>query len=160
MLNQFEQYVIDNPNKDWNYTYLSRNENITFEIVQTIPDKDWDYFGLSQNSNITWRIVQDNPDIHWDYDWLSMNPNITWEIVEANPDKPWNFNRLSRNKFKYDKGLQYVKIKKIQHWYRSIKFLQKIHHIAKLNQVNTELKYLPDFGIKFFELKNDFESRI
>jgi hypothetical protein len=136
MLNQFEQFICNNANEDWDYECLSRNPYIT------------------------WEIVQANPDIPWNYICLSFNPNITLEIIKANPDIPWNFNKLSSNTFKYNNRLQCIKTTIIQKWYKNIKFLRKIKHISKLNQVNTELKYLPDFGIKFFELKNDFESRI
>jgi hypothetical protein len=48
----------------------------------------WNYNRISRNPNVTWDIVQPNPDKPWDYNKLSKNPNITWEIVQANPDKP------------------------------------------------------------------------
>ena len=72
--NTFWQYVLDHPETDWNY--------------------DW----LSTNPNITWDIVKANPDKPWDYDWLSTNPNITWDIVKANPDKEWKYYCLSTNR--------------------------------------------------------------
>jgi hypothetical protein len=75
------------------------------------------------------------------------------QFIIDNFDKDWNYRMLSENKFKYDKGLQFVKAKYIQTWYRSIKFLRKIKHIGIQHQVNTELKYLPDFGFKFFDIK-------
>ena len=37
------------------------------------PDKKWDYISLSRNPNITWDIVNANPDIEWDYLALSCN---------------------------------------------------------------------------------------
>jgi len=61
------------------------------------PDKSWDYYWLSRNPNITWEIVQANPHKPWDYYWLSMNPNITWEIVSLHPTRPWNYYMLSSN---------------------------------------------------------------
>ena len=48
------------------------------------PDKAWDYSYLSENPNITWDIVLANPDKGWNYAYLSQNPNITWDIVSAN----------------------------------------------------------------------------
>ena len=37
------------------------------------PNKPWDYVYLSYNPNITWKIVQANPDLPWDYSLLSKN---------------------------------------------------------------------------------------
>ena len=42
-------------------------------MVLTDIDKDWNYYWLSKNSNITWDIVQNNPQIQWGYDYLSRN---------------------------------------------------------------------------------------
>ena len=93
-------------NKPWDYSELSLNPNITWEIIKSNPDKPWNYSELSLNSNITWKIVQANPDKPWDYCELSSNPNITWEIIKSNHDKPWNYSCLSQNPnitFKYIK---------------------------------------------------------
>jgi len=54
---------------------------------------------LSKNPNITWEIVLKNPNKPWAWDGLSQNPNITWEIVSQNLDKKWNWYWLSRNHF-------------------------------------------------------------
>ena len=42
-------YIKENPDKNWNYSYLSANPNITWEIIQANPDKDWNYSALSSN---------------------------------------------------------------------------------------------------------------
>jgi hypothetical protein len=63
-------------------------------VVQTNPDKPWNYRWLSGNPSITWDVVQANPNKPWDYGWLSENPSITWEVVQANPNKPWNYGIL------------------------------------------------------------------
>ena len=68
---------------------VSKDSDVTWDVVQANPDFPWSYYYLSQNHNITWEIVQANPDKPWNYSTLSANPNITWEIVQANPDKPW-----------------------------------------------------------------------
>jgi hypothetical protein len=52
-------------------------ENHLLKLLELYPDKKWDYSMLSCNPNITWEIVQNNPKIPWDYTWLSQNPNIT-----------------------------------------------------------------------------------
>ena len=69
-----------------------------FDYIKNNPDKPWKYTYLSANPNITWDIVVANPDKPWNWNQLSWNPNITWNIVVANPDKPWNYHELSYNK--------------------------------------------------------------
>ena len=54
---------------------------------------DWKW--MSKNPNITWEIIQNNPDKNWSWDFISLNPNITWEIIVANPDKHWNWMNIS-----------------------------------------------------------------
>ena len=81
-----------------------------FEFVMENPDKPWNWYWLSANPNITMEIVAANPDAPWDWSWLSANPNITWEIVKANPDKPWNYSRLSWNRFDFDLQLKRKRI--------------------------------------------------
>ena len=44
---------------------LSLNPSITWDIVQANPDKPWNWYYLSKNPSITWEIVQANPDKDW-----------------------------------------------------------------------------------------------
>jgi hypothetical protein len=86
-----------------NYLFLKltarRNDNSLLILLNLYPDKAWNYSSLSMNPNITWEIVQANPEIPWSYGYLSVNPNITWEIVKNNSQVPWIYSDLSRNKF-------------------------------------------------------------
>ena len=52
--------------KKWNFTRLSSNPIITFDIVKKYK-YNWNYNSLSGNPNITTSIVQNNPQIKWDY---------------------------------------------------------------------------------------------
>jgi hypothetical protein len=103
---------------------LSKNPNITWEIVQANPDKPW-YFGwLSRNPNITWEIVQANPDENWCFHALSQNSNITWDIVKANPDKCWNYkifciNHIGKQKFIEEQLKRAVNV--ISDWFIELK---------------------------------------
>jgi hypothetical protein len=96
------------PNKPWNWYCISRNSNITWDIIRNNPDKPWDWNGLSENINITWDIINDNPDKpslagrSWNWEGISENINITWDIIIDNPDKPWDWNGISLNEFNYD----------------------------------------------------------
>ena len=79
----------------WDYYWLSRNPNITWDIVKSHPDKPWDYSQISANFNITCDIIQSNPDKPWDYSCLSST--VTWDDVSKSRDKPWNYLLLSKN---------------------------------------------------------------
>ena len=41
--------VLNNPDKPWNWTGLSLNNNITMSDVLNNPDKPWDWSCLSRN---------------------------------------------------------------------------------------------------------------
>ena len=72
------------------YTDLE-NEWFTqwFQFILDNPDKPWNWYGISQNPNITWEIIQENPDKPWEWglNGISRNSNITCDIIQANPDK-------------------------------------------------------------------------
>jgi hypothetical protein len=50
-----------------------------FQYVLDHPEKQWDWYGLSMNPNITWEIIEANPEKKWD--WQS----ISWNSMEKNP---------------------------------------------------------------------------
>ena len=84
-----------------------------------------DWSNLSLNPNITWEIVNANPDKPWDWDVLSYNPNITMEFVNANPDKPWSWKALSKNPLTKERELfmekklrEHMAVFKIQTYWR------------------------------------------
>ena len=76
---------------------LSKNPNITMDMVNAYPDKPWDWYGLSRNPNITMDFIETKSDKPWDWDGLSRNPNITMDFIEANLDKPWDWEELASN---------------------------------------------------------------
>ena len=49
-----------------------------FSFIIENPDKPWNWYNLSHNPNITWDIIRDNPDVKWDWNRISFNSNITW----------------------------------------------------------------------------------
>ena len=51
-------------------------DNELIKLLNTFPDKEWDWYALSRNPNITWNIVEANPNKPWDWDGLSQNLNI------------------------------------------------------------------------------------
>ena len=41
--NKLIQFIKENPDKELNYRWLSKNPNITWDIVKNYPDKEWNY---------------------------------------------------------------------------------------------------------------------
>ena len=79
-------------------------EKYLSQAIKTSPKNFLNFDILSKNPNITWEIVQANPDKPWNFKMLSQNSNITWDIVKANPNKPWNYeiffiNHIGKQKF-------------------------------------------------------------
>ena len=46
---KFWKFVEDNPDKPWAWSCLSRNPNITFDMVLTHHELPWNWSGLSAN---------------------------------------------------------------------------------------------------------------
>ena len=78
-----------------------------WKFIMKHENKAWKWYDLSKNKNITCDIVKENLDKPWNWNGLSRNENITWDFVKDNPDKPWDLGGLSYNTFNYDKELFY-----------------------------------------------------
>ncbi len=54
-----------------------------FDYIKLTPQKEWNYSGLSKNPNISWDIVLANPDKAWDYGYFSLNqqPHLGYRII-------------------------------------------------------------------------------
>ena len=94
------------------------------EIILNNPERDWNWFWISKNPSITWEQIHANPDKNWYWCNISSNLNITWEIIEANPGKMWNWQNISFNNMEKGKELwignlrlKLIKVLQIQrHW--------------------------------------------
>ena len=51
--------------------WISRNPNITMEIIEKYPDKPWNWSAISCNPNITIEIIEKYPNKPWDWYWIS-----------------------------------------------------------------------------------------
>ena len=74
------------------------DENHLLKLIEIYRDK-LNWFEITRNPNITWEIIQANPNEDWDWDYVSMNPNITWEIIQANHNEKWNWLSIAQNIF-------------------------------------------------------------
>jgi hypothetical protein len=61
---------------------LSKNPNITLDIVMKNEQLDWNYADLGENPNITPKIVKETDTINWDYNTLAKNPNFKWKDLQ------------------------------------------------------------------------------
>ena len=43
-------------------------------MILSNPDKPWDYLNISRNPNITWEIIDQNKFKPWYYNYISGNP--------------------------------------------------------------------------------------
>ena len=101
--------VIENPEINWSYPEISYNE-VDIEFIKNNLNKNWDWSALSANKSITWDVIDNNRDLPWDYDHVLENPNITIEIILNNPNvfinpkfflrnpnayKSWNITKIS-----------------------------------------------------------------
>ena len=60
-MNRLLMEIIDKFKDNWDWSWLSRNPNITFDHVLQYPEKPWDWLCLSRNRNITLDHVLENP---------------------------------------------------------------------------------------------------
>jgi hypothetical protein len=84
--------VLKNLDKDWDYDSLSENPTITFEMI--LQNKDiiqWNWAYVSANNNITLEMVKEHPELPWDTVNLLENKNIPFSYFEEkmNESFPW-----------------------------------------------------------------------
>jgi hypothetical protein len=58
-------HVVDNPDIDWNWSWISVHPNITFSDVLSRLDLPWDWSKLSLYLRITMQDLVDHPDLPW-----------------------------------------------------------------------------------------------
>ena len=54
-------------------------------------ERHWNWYSLSKNPQVTWDIVQANPDKPWDWRWLSRNPNVLRYPLAEMERTAWHF---------------------------------------------------------------------
>lgn len=89
--------VKNHPEAKWNHEELNLNPNITLNMIRKETNIIWDENLFSANPNVTIETIRNNPDIDWDYYIFSSNENVTWEIVQKNSDIAWDYHGLSSN---------------------------------------------------------------
>jgi hypothetical protein len=78
------QDIINNPQLAWNSYHVSRNPNITIDIVLSNLNYDWNWDMLSGNESISFRDILDNPQLPWNMKYIYSKPDLTIEYVKKN----------------------------------------------------------------------------
>jgi len=96
----------------WDFQGISRNPNLTIEMIRKFYKKKWSWTTISQNPGITMDMVENNSDLPWERYGLSSNPNLTIDYIKSHPvswrnwirifigkhyTKYWNWSMISCN---------------------------------------------------------------
>lgn len=91
--------LLEFPDENWRYDYLSYNQHIDIEYISDFIDKGWDWGQLSLNANISIQDVKDNIEFPWHWSGLSSNKNIKFQDILNNLDLKWNWFSISGREF-------------------------------------------------------------
>ena len=69
-------------------------QDITMQDILKNPDKPWDWEWISSNPVITMQDVLDHPDKPWNWCCIGENPNITMQYILDHSDKPWDLDGI------------------------------------------------------------------
>ena len=77
------------------YPYMSQHDpKITGDVILANPDKNWDYGWLSCSPYVTFDTILSSLDKPWDDGTLTVNPNLTFDIIRDNPTMNWYCNDM------------------------------------------------------------------
>ena len=74
----------------WDWESISCNPNLTFTNPKKYPNINYEY--LSKNSNLTFDVVANNLDVNWNFDVLSLHPNLSFNFVFESLTSYFNLN--------------------------------------------------------------------
>ncbi len=83
------EFILQHPEYKWTYKRLCRNNGLSWDIIVNNLDKFGNY--ISKNPNITLDIVRNNPQLNWNFYKMSYNSSITLELVEEFINEDWDF---------------------------------------------------------------------
>ena len=88
------------PDKPWNWQILAKCQQLSYAIIcfEKIFEKNLDLRFISKNPNVTCEIIEKYINSSWCWKELSKNPNITCEFVDKYINMPWCWRHLSFNK--------------------------------------------------------------
>jgi len=86
--------IEDIPNYKWCYGSLSRNKNLTYEIIKAYPDKPWVWKHVERIYPVEYLIKNPNKVT----DWSTLTRRADIEIIQKHSELPWNWKIVSNKK--------------------------------------------------------------
>lgn len=100
--NQLWTLVLKFPHKKWSWNSLSKNINVTCDIISSNLDKPWSWQHMSSNDNITPEFLIQHINEDWDYRKVSMIRNFNifklLDIVHSDLDT-YNWLYVCKNQY-------------------------------------------------------------
>ena len=90
-------YLISNNKLHVDWAYLSRNSNLTMDVVLKYPRALWSIEDVCCNPGITVQDMLNHRDYCWDCRIVSKNPNLNIKIINEFPRHDWNWKSISCN---------------------------------------------------------------
>lgn len=66
---------------------INRFSNHLLTLLTMLPDKPWNWHEISRNVNITPQIIEAYPEFPWAWKYVAYNMNLTLDFIERNIDK-------------------------------------------------------------------------
>ena len=88
------QYIYKNPDRPWNYAYLSQRNDVDMRMVIEYPDRGWNWYALTKYVHFD-QIVK-YPSLDWKRNMLCKNMTLTKEHIQATPQFNWKPNTLKK----------------------------------------------------------------
>ena len=103
------------------------------KLFEKYHDKEWSWSDISSNPNITMDIIEANPDKPWIWSsmGISSNPNLTMDFINANSDKPWNWEcrGISLNGFTCEYNIELHKLYLKKHKESTKKVFEELEEV-------------------------------
>jgi hypothetical protein len=77
--------IINNPNEIWDKEHLSKNKNITIEVINmNLPNSAGEWSWVFISKYISMEEIINNPNEKWYREGLSYNKNISMKVINMN----------------------------------------------------------------------------
>ena len=93
------QTLLQYPYEAWDWTYLTKHENITLEDMLAHPEFPWVWDEISSNPNIRFHHIQEHPKLPWkEYAlYKNLSRTATFTEIMSQPNKLWYYGRYLSN---------------------------------------------------------------
>ncbi len=91
-MEDFQQYT----DIGWDWYWLSRNPNLTIDILNTYRTRNWNWEAVSANPGITMIDIENHLHLPWDWFHVSENPNFCMDMTH-DPSRLFSWGSISSN---------------------------------------------------------------